>query len=440
MSNLVFLDEDGAGAAMVPSSTVNTSSWRLPECLMLSIRLIILPSDASYIARLKIKVGIGYEQRHMWSMLRDIADLNQNMSLDRSTILHNIALHYTDVSLREVLAKGGVNVNDVDGLGFTALHWSVIREDMSHVTTLLKAGANVNMPTTIQKWSALHLACMRSSCQISTTLIEAGAQLGLEDHKGRTPLHYISIEDADLVQLLLAHGADAKHEDYIGNGVLHNMARGQLPYVFRERRRQLGAMETMRSFEDRGVKMDVRNPRGETPTMLLAIRNASAMSEMFAHDYLSFKEPFPDSGWNIMHYAAYYWDSASLTHLFFEGEPYGSPPMFDPDALDHQGVTPLDALEYRMFVPDEKREAGIYKPTRKEVATFVALLNSCRYANWDGGHYLETKQRFLEDGSQEKMEAWLTAQNCQKTEHQLQLWQDTDTWWRNIERPVDCCA
>lgn len=407
--------------------------------LYFHVRLTGSSSNASYIAKLKMKAGIDYEQRHVWSILQDIADLDQNSTLNHSTILHDAALQYTDMTLREVLSKGAANIDDVDGLGFTALHWSAMREDLPSVKVLLKTGADVNVPTAIQKWSALHLACMRSSCDISAALIEAGARLDHEDHKGQTPFHYVPFKNSDLVKLLLDHGADAKHEDYHGSSVLHNMARRKPPYQPRTRRREepQKGVDTMSYFHSRAIKMDIRNARGETPTMLLAMNNTSVLSEMFAVDLLSFKEPFPDSDWNILHYAAYYWDYHSLARLSFEDEPYQGPPMFDPDAPDHEGIAPLEALEYRMFVPEEEREPGVYRPTRREVKKFVAKLRDCRHANWNGGYYLDTKQRFLEDGSHEKMEAWLAAQDELTTEDELQLWQNTDPWWRDIKRPDD---
>lgn len=390
-------------------------------------------------ARLRLKVGIEYEQRNAYSLLQDIADLEQNPGLDRSTVLHDTALRLTNKTLRDVFISGTGSINDFDGLGFTALHWSVMREDMPHVKALLKAGADVNMQTVIQKWSPLHLACMRSSREVSAALLESGAKLELEDYKGRTPLHYIPIRNPKLANLLLSRGADPKHEDDRGDSVLHNMACGELPFISYTRRhdeyRKNMARDTLMAFYDRGVKMDTRNSHGETPTMLLAIRNASIMGHLFEHDLLSFKEPFPLLGWSIMHYAAYYWDYRSIARLYFESEPYGPPPEFDPDAPDHQGITPLDALEYRMFVPDEQREPGVYKPTRKEVTRFVALLSNCRRVNWSEGYYLETKKRFLEDGSRERMEEWLTMQNAQSDQHQSQLWQETDPWWRNLEPP-----
>lgn len=386
-----------------------------------------------------MKAGIDYEQRHFWSVLQDIADLDQNSNLNHSTLLHDAALRHTRMGLREVLAKGTENIDSFDGLGFTALHWSIMRDDLPQVKVLLKAGADANLATVIQKWSPLHLACQQSNFEISTALLGAGAKLEQEDYKGQTPLHHIPIRDAGLVGLLLTSGADAKHVDFYGNTVLHSMAWKKPPYLPRTRRHDAprDGVSTISMLTSHDISMDALNTRGYTPTMLLAMRNTSVIGLPDAPGVLSYKEPFPDSGWNIMHYAAYYWDELSLLQMsFYEATLFFGPPGFDPDAPDQQGRTPLEAFEYRMFATDEERMAGVARPTREEVRLFVGLLQDCRTSNWKEGCYLETKQRLLEDGSLKKMETWLRQhdEKRQPSTDRTSLWETTDLWWRDVQQ------
>lgn len=407
-------------------------------------------SNASYTARIKLKTIPDHEQRHVRSILQDIADLDQNPDLNRSTSIHDAALRLTDKTLRELLVKDEECINDYDGLGFTALHWSVMRGDIQHVKSLLRAGAKANKPTVVQKWSPLHLACMRSSSEITSALIKAGAQLDQEDHLGQTPFHYIPIRDADLVDLLLTYGADAKHEDYLGNNILHNMARRKPPHLPWARRHEApcNGLGTIRKFLSRCVGMDVPNARGETPTMLLAMHNSTVFGEPYFACMVSFKERFPDRGWNILHYAAYYWDKKSLVAMSWgdcelASDDWYEWPGFDPDARDKDGRTPLDVLEYRMFAPDVERTAGVYRPTREMVERFVTLLRSCREENWRQGRYLDTKQRCLDDGSLERMDAWLAVEHerwlyhttPELREYDETIWQMTDPWFRDYKRP-----
>lgn len=416
--------------------------------MRLSVNLTDSHSNASYTAKLKLKIGIDYEQRHVSSILQDIADLDRNPNLDRTTIIHDAALRQTSKTLREILVQDKKSVNDCDGLGFTALHWSVVREDVQHVKTLLKAGADVTKPTVVQLWSALHMACMRSDSEITRILIEAGAQLDQEDHLGRTPLHYVPIRDADLVNLLLIHGADAKHEDYLGNSILHNMACTKprhFPWARRHEAPRNG-LGTIRMFLSRGVGMDVANTRGETPTMLLTMHNSTVFGEPFFPCMVSFKERFPDRGWNVLHYAAYYWDTKAFFAMSWGDYEFASDdwyewPGFDPDARDKDGKTPLDVMEHRMFAADEDRMAGVYRPTREVVERLVSLLRACREENWNQGRYLDTKQRFLEDGSLDRMDAWLAIERNRwvcLTEPELReydetIWQATDPWVRDCK-------
>lgn len=396
-------------------------------------------SNASYIARLKLRAGLSHEHRHLSSILHEIAALDDDSTLDNSTPLHDAALRQIDSTLREVLASNQQNIDSVDGLGFTALHWSVIREDIPHVKTLLKAGADMNATTTVHKWSPLHLACMKSSLEITTALIEAGAELEREDHKGQTPLHHVPIGDPDLVGLLLSHGADAKHEDYQGNTVLHSLA------SLKQGERRGG--ESIRKLIQHGADGGRANARGETPYMLMAMHNnACLLYNLCVVEMASFGRPFPMYNWNILHYAAYYWDISSLLNVSWddwEVDGFEEFPGFDPDAPDENGRTALDALEYRMFVPDDERMAGVYRPTREEVEAFLWLLRNFRETNWKAGKYLETEQKFRDDGSLERMETWLktqfvhagltSAQDYRR--YNTSLWQVADPWWRETTTP-----
>lgn len=397
-----------------------------------------LSSNASYTARLKLAVGTRSEQRHVWSILQEIAGLDQNPSLDRSTTVHDVLLYLKDLTLREVLRKGAGNINDFDGLDFTALHWSVMRLDLPKVKVLLKAGANVNITTVAQKWSALHLACMQSSPEISAALIEARAELDQEDHRSQTPFHYIPITTESLIDLLLAHGADAKHEDYYGNSVLHTMAWRKFPHPPRKICEEQDGMGTINKLVSLGVGLNVENASGKTPFTLLAMRNVSVLyrtdeGSLPLGDFIC-----PYSGRNLLHYAAYYWDDRSANKVVQgEADSIFGAVEFDADAPDLNGLTQLDAFEYGMFVTDDERAAGVFRPTRKEVCMFVLRLVECREASWEYGVYLATKQQLLEDGTHEKMKAWLeqVGRLNWRFLYDSSLWQVTDPCWRNITQP-----
>lgn len=379
-----------------------------------------------------MKTGIDYEQRHLWSILQDIANLDQNPNLNYSTLLHEAALRQTRMGVREVLAQGMAGIDDYDGLGFTALHWCIKYEDVPQVKALLKAGADVTLPTKVQKWSPLHLACQQSSLEISTALLEGGAKLEQEDSTGQTPLHHIPIGNAVLVDLLLTSGADAKHVDFHGNTVLHSMAWKKQPYLPRDQRYDVPreSVSTIKMLTSHGISMDATNARGYTTTMHVVMRNPSVVGLPDAPGVLSYKQPFPHSGWTVLHYAAYYWDRHALLQLgFWEANLFFASPGFDPDAPDHQGWTALEALEYRMFAADEERSAGVARPTREEVRLFVGLLQECRTTNWEEGDYLETKQRLQQDGSWQQLETW----RRQYGKHGTGLWEATDVWWRDME-------
>ncbi len=109
--------------------------------------------------------------------------------------------------------------------GLSALHFAARQDDLESVKALLAGGADVNS-VSVDKSTALLVAIVNEHNNLAAYLLEHGANPSLADDKGRGPL-YASIDmrnlewstrpappgrdkmdDLDLIQLLLDHGAD----------------------------------------------------------------------------------------------------------------------------------------------------------------------------------------------------------------------------------------
>ncbi|KAL9617657.1 MAG: hypothetical protein Q9160_007574 [Pyrenula sp. 1 TL-2023] len=107
--------------------------------------------------------------------------------------------------------------------GFTPLILATIRGHQGAVEILLVADAKVNLRTkNDEKRAALHFAILRSHQQIVQSLIASGADLDIADSLGNTPLHLAVTKASPQVTLtLLKAGADHETRNYVGCTPLH---------------------------------------------------------------------------------------------------------------------------------------------------------------------------------------------------------------------------
>lgn len=88
----------------------------------------------------------------------------------------------------ELLLTHGVDINAVDGNGFTPLHEAARSADLTAATYLVKRGAAIS-PRTKQGQTSLHLAAAGRP-KITKLLIDAGADANALNGNGLSPLAY----------------------------------------------------------------------------------------------------------------------------------------------------------------------------------------------------------------------------------------------------------
>ena len=103
----------------------------------------------------------------------------------RLLILHG-AVKEGDLKLVETLLSEGANVNEKDGAGYTALHWS-LNADISKM--LLVNGANVNA---VDNWkdTPLHRAAWYGRIDVMKLLMMNGANVNALNKRDESPLSY----------------------------------------------------------------------------------------------------------------------------------------------------------------------------------------------------------------------------------------------------------
>ncbi|KAF5982635.1 Pfs NACHT ankyrin domain-containing protein [Fusarium coicis] len=131
--------------------------------------------------------------------------------------------------------------------------------------------------------SALHNACSQSSVKVAALLLVKGADVNVKDNKGITPLHlaicpYVTRATFDLVSLLVDHGCDVNTQDKKGFTALHHVytechyERGfSYPYL---------VADVAELLLDHGVHIDARDVEGKTALFRFLERGALAGVEL----------------------------------------------------------------------------------------------------------------------------------------------------------------
>jgi len=118
------------------------------------------------------------------------------------------AVRKGDRDALKALLQKGVNVNEAEADGATALHWASYRDDLQSVDALLQAGAKVNASNELGA-TPLWAAAQNGSASMVKRLLDAGANPNLALLSGETPLMVASRSgSAPVAELLIAKGAN----------------------------------------------------------------------------------------------------------------------------------------------------------------------------------------------------------------------------------------
>ena len=122
------------------------------------------------------------------------------------------------------LLKKGLDVNEAQGDGSTALHWAAIKGDAEMARMLIYAGANVRATTRIGAYTPLYLAAKGGYSDVVAVLLAGGADAKAVTSNGTTPLMIAAAAgDTRSITSLIENGADINAKDG---------AKGETPLIF----------------------------------------------------------------------------------------------------------------------------------------------------------------------------------------------------------------
>lgn len=122
------------------------------------------------------------------------------------------------------LLKKGLDVNEAQGDGTTALHWAAMTGDVDLAQMLIYAGANVRATTRLGDYTPLYLAAKGGHAGVVAVLLASGADPKATTTNGTTPLMIAAAAgDTRSMTSLIENGADINATDG---------AKGETPLMF----------------------------------------------------------------------------------------------------------------------------------------------------------------------------------------------------------------
>ena len=143
-----------------------------------------------------------------------------------------------DIALIKQLLKEGVEVNEPQGDGMTALHWAAERGNSELAEILIYAGANPMAGTRIGQYRPLHLAAKKGNADIIKILLDTGIDPNITTaNSGSTALHLAAASgNIESVTFLLLAGAQIN---------IRESAWGQTPLIFAAAANHVGVMQAL---------------------------------------------------------------------------------------------------------------------------------------------------------------------------------------------------
>jgi ankyrin repeat protein len=165
----------------------------------------------------------------------------------------------------ELLLKNGLNVNDVDGQGKTALmyaakHDGISNDNLNIVNLLINSGADVNIKNKKGRTALIYGAwrANRNSEKIVEILLKHGAEVNIRDNQDYTALSYITCWEykKNVIQILLNYGANINEQNVLFSAI-QNASSGGLEKHF----------EFIKFLFENGANPNIQDENGYTPLM-----------------------------------------------------------------------------------------------------------------------------------------------------------------------------
>lgn len=241
--------------------------------------------------------------------------------------LHKIVLGISSEQLENVASR--YSVDELDGMGRTALHWATKFQRCSSMFGLLEFGADPNLGDAEGK-TAMHIAASAGFCAGMSLLLSGGADIESRDRMGETPLYRAAMEGhVEALELLISVGADPGAHNYVGETPISRATYAQ----------QGQAIQILR---DNGCSVNNVDKAGFTHLLDAVFGDCHAILSAFPINEVDNAAVIND-GRNLLHLAT---SNSSLRK--FESLHDLRLNGLDTCVVDDAGFTPMDYLRRRL--------------------------------------------------------------------------------------------
>jgi len=118
-----------------------------------------------------------------------------------------------------------LDIDERTSNGMTATQLAVNNENLEILKILIDNGVDVNASSTRLKIAPLHIAARRGHVEMVNLLLASGADVNQPDHEGASALHFaVRSGNNEIAELLIINGAEVNARDNEEYTPLHNAA------------------------------------------------------------------------------------------------------------------------------------------------------------------------------------------------------------------------
>lgn len=191
----------------------------------------------------------------------------------------DVAVVHESDSMVDLLVESGMDIQDADRQGWTALHYSAKKGFLQISTALMDAGAEADARNANQV-SPLDIAVGEGHTLLVSHMVgKHGADATIVDTNGFTALHLA--ETKDMVDVLVAAGADVNVRNYEGNTpLMYQIAEGDTSLMY-----QIVEPKLVAALLHHGALVNIQNEKGQT-VLHIAVRDGRGQTTLEIVDML----------------------------------------------------------------------------------------------------------------------------------------------------------